>query len=227
MFDVERMSPRTRTALGALIRRTRAWLASVAAIGPDDDVGRRFAAFGAGSCLTFPHGTIFGEDAIAIGRDTLVGRLVALTVGMSPDQPRPAHPVIRIGDRCNIGHGSHIVGHESIEIGDDVTTGPYVYVTDQNHTYEDPTRPITVQWPSTEPVRIGAGSWLGVGCVVLPGTELGRNVVVGANSVVRGRIPDHSVVAGVPATVVRRLTADGWDPPLRVRADPPPPGWEG
>ena len=41
-----------------------------------------------------------------------------------------------------IGRGSHIVGHWSIEIGDDIQTGPYVYVTDQNHTYEDPVEPI-------------------------------------------------------------------------------------
>ena len=54
-------------------------------------------------------------------------------------------PVVRIGDRCLIGRGSGIVGHLSIDIGDDVWTGHHVYITDQNHGYEDLDRPISVQ----------------------------------------------------------------------------------
>ena len=64
-------------------------------------------------------------------------------------------------------------------------------------------------------VTIGAGSWLGAGVVILPGARLGRNVVVGAGSVVRaGVIPDFSVVAGVPAKIVRTHDGTGWTPPL-------------
>ena len=107
-------------------------------------------------------------------------------------------PVLRIGDRCVIGRGSHIVAHHSIVIGDDVFTGPYVYITDQNHSYADPTLPIGRQWPSNTAVSIGAGSWLGAGVIVLPGACIGRNVVVAAGSVVRGQVPDRCVVAGVP-----------------------------
>jgi acetyltransferase-like isoleucine patch superfamily enzyme len=60
-------------------------------------------------------------------------------------------------------------------------------------------------------VRIGAGSWIGHGAMILPGTSIGRNVVVGAGSVVRGKIEDHCVVAGAPARVVRRLEPGrGW-----------------
>jgi acetyltransferase-like isoleucine patch superfamily enzyme len=60
-------------------------------------------------------------------------------------------------------------------------------------------------------VSIGAGSWLGTACVILPGTVLGRNVVVGAGAVVRGTFPDRCVVAGVPARIVRRYVAGrGW-----------------
>ena len=73
--------------------------------------------------------------------------------------------VLRIGDRCVIGRGSHIVAHHSIEIGDDVFTGPYVYITDQNHSYADPDVPVGRQWPVNSSVRIGAGTWLGTGAV--------------------------------------------------------------
>ncbi|HEY1674315.1 MAG TPA: acyltransferase, partial [Streptosporangiaceae bacterium] len=98
-------------------------------------------------------------------------------------------------------------------IGDDVFTGPYVYITDQNHEYADPDVPIGRQWPANAPVSIGAGSWLGAGAIVLPGSCIGRHVVVGAGSVVRGQVPDHCVVAGVPARIIRSYVAgDGWRP---------------
>jgi acetyltransferase-like isoleucine patch superfamily enzyme len=58
-------------------------------------------------------------------------------------------------------------------------------------------------------VRIGDGSWLGYGTVVLPGTTIGRHVVIGANSVVRGEIPDFCVAAGNPARVIRHMRPPG------------------
>jgi acetyltransferase-like isoleucine patch superfamily enzyme len=98
-------------------------------------------------------------------------------------------------------------------IGDDVYTGPYVYITDQNHGYADPDVAIGRQRPLNAAVSIGAGSWLGAGAIVLPGACIGRNVVVAAGSVVRGVVPDHCVVAGVPARVVRSyVPGDGWLP---------------
>jgi acetyltransferase-like isoleucine patch superfamily enzyme len=62
--------------------------------------------------------------------------------------------------------------------------------------------------------------------VVLPGTRLGRNVVVAANAVVRGEVPDHCVVAGAPAKVVRRFVNGRWEPPLRDVPIRPPAGWD-
>jgi Hexapeptide repeat of succinyl-transferase len=119
--------------------------------------------------------------------------------------------VLQIGDRCVIGRGSHIVAHHSLLIGDDVFTGPYVYITDQNHGYDDPHVPIGRQMPLNAAVQIGSGSWLGAGAVVLPGTRIGCNVVVAAGSVVRGTVPDRCVVAGVPARIVREyVPGDGW-----------------
>ncbi len=55
------------------------------------------------------------------------------------------------------------------------------------------------------PVSIGNGSWLGHGTVVLPGAHIGDHVVIGANSVVTGDIPDNCVAAGVPARILKRL----------------------
>jgi acetyltransferase-like isoleucine patch superfamily enzyme len=186
-------------------------------VSPTSAIGRRFRSMGAHSSIAFPPGDVFGERWITIGSGTMIGPHVSMAVGM-PGEPidRDADPVVMIGDRCSIGRGSSIIGRCRIVIEDDVTLAPNVYVTDQNHTYADITMPIGQQWLTEDPVRIGAGSWLGCGVVVLPGADIGRHVTVAAGSVVRGVIPDHTVVAGSPAKVVRRYVDEsGWEPPLR------------
>ncbi len=93
----------------------------------------------------------------------MIGPQVTLSAGMMPGQQCLTDPVVRIGDRCLIGKGSGIVGHLAIDIGDDVWTGHNVYITDQNHGYDDITRPISQQTMPEQPVVIGDGSWLGFG----------------------------------------------------------------
>ncbi|WP_329372966.1 acyltransferase [Streptomyces sp. NBC_00669] len=185
----------------------------------------RFGRIGWGTRLAFPQGTVFGEPWIHLGACCIIGEQVTLTVGLAPaDIDYGPDPVIRIGDGVVIGRDSHIVAMAPIVIGDKVYCGPNVYVTSTNHSYHDPDQAIGEQWPSSAPVEIGSGSWLGVDSVVLPGARLGRNVVVAAGSVVRGEIPDHAVVAGAPARIVRRWAPDtGWQPPLRTPAPSPLP----
>jgi carbonic anhydrase/acetyltransferase-like protein (isoleucine patch superfamily) len=218
-----------RDASAAAAHRIWGWMRWAGAVGPQDRLGRRFAAFGDGSILVFPPGDLVGEEHIAIGAGTMVGAHVSLSVGMASGQPLAPgaqSPVLRIGDRCSIGRASHVVAHRRVVIGDDVITGPSCYVTDQNHVYADPEVPIARQWPADDPVEIGAGSWIGAGAVILPGTRLGRNTVVGAGSVVRGSFADHAVLAGVPARLVRRYEPGrGWDPSLPELDLEPPPDW--
>lgn len=145
-------------------------------------------------------------EYIHIGAGTVIGPQVALSAGMVPGQECVTESVVVIGDRCLIGRGSGIVGHLSIEIGDDVWTGHHIYITDQNHGFDDPDLPISKQFPAEQPVRVGDGSWIGHGAVILPGAQIGRHVVIGANSVVSGEIPDYSVAVGAPARVIRRIT---------------------
>ena len=158
-----------RRPLSRLVHAAWEGAAELGAIGPDDPRGRRFGRMGAGACLLFPQGAIYNEHLIHIGAETIVGPGASISAGMAPGQEMPTDPVVSIGSRCLIGRGSHIVGHWEIVIGDDIQTGPYVYITDQNHTYEDPVEPIGRQWPTEAPVRIGSGSWLGANAVILPG----------------------------------------------------------
>ena len=210
-------SRRYRHARSALVHRAWQAVQSAGAVTADTPAGQKFASFGPGSMLAFPFGSIFGERWIVVGSGTLIGTHVTMTAGLVPGHDLGAAPVLRIGDRCVIGRGSHIIAHHSIQIGDDVYTGPYVYITDQNHGYADPEVPIGRQLPRNTSVSIGAGTWLGAGAIILPGACIGSNVVVAAGSVVRGQVPDRCVVAGVPAKVVREYVAgNGWSPPLRA-----------
>ena len=220
MTVVRRLPGPVRRGLGRLIRWSRAASADLAIVGPPDAFAKGFRAFGRGSALLSPQGVIYNERYISLGEDTMIGPNVAITAGMAPTQEMVTDPVVSIGSRCIIGRGSHIVGHWSITIGDDIMTGPYVYITDQNHTYDDVEAPIGRQWPIEAAVTIGAGSWLGANCVILPGTTLGRNTVVAAGAVVSGAFPDRCVIGGVPARVLRRwVDGQGWVRPSAV--EPP------
>jgi acetyltransferase-like isoleucine patch superfamily enzyme len=182
------------------------------AIGPRHRRARAFHSFGTGSMIAFPQSVIFGEGRIALGEGSTIGPFASISAGMPSQADMRGEPIITIGDRCTLGKGIGIVGHERVEIGDDIWTGHYVYVTDQNHGYEDLDLPIGVQMWKNEPVSIGDGSWLGHGAIVLPGSRIGKHVVVAAGAVVAGlHVPDNSVVAGVPARVVRKyVPGEGW-----------------
>ena len=200
-----------RMWLGARVRAFRRYLDDVATVGPVDPYAREFYYFGPGAGLLAPQGVIYNERYLSLGDGTLVGPQVCLTAGMSGDQEMLHAPVIDIGKRCIIGRGSHLIGHWSITLGDDIQIGPNVYITDQNHTYDDPDAPVGWQPPHEAAVSIGSGSWLGTNVVILPGTHLGRNTTVAAGAVVRGTFPDHVVLGGVPARVLRHYAPEsGW-----------------
>ena len=198
-----RLAGSAKRLAGEVVHRGYEAAAGWAAIGPKTPRGKRFGSFGAGSVIVFPPVAIMNERYIHIGEGTVIGPHIALSAGMTPGQECPSERVVSIGDRCLIGRGTGIVGHLSIEIGHDVWTGHHVYITDQNHGYDDPDLPISRQIQLEQPVVIGDGSWLGHGTVVLPGAHIGRHVVIGANSVVTGHIPDYSVAVGAPARVIK------------------------
>ena len=224
VLDPGRMSPRTRRVAAAIVHRAWRWASKVGTVSPDDAHG--FRHLGPGSLLAFPPGDVFGEWWITIGSQTLVAPEVALSVGMPTEVlDRGAPPVLTIGDRCSIGRGTSIVARRRIEIGDDVTIAPNVYITDHNHGFADVDRPIKDQYPTHDPVRVGDGTWIAAGATVLPGADIGRHVVVGAGAVVRGTVEDTAVVAGNPARVVRRYVDGAWQPPLRAEPEEPPPDW--
>lgn len=109
-----------------------------------------------------------------------------------------------IGDHTRIGIHNTIIG--PVCIGNHVNLAQGITVTALNHNIEDVTRRIDEQGISTKPVIIGDDVWIGANAVVLPGVTIGRHCVVAAGAVVTKDVPDHSVVGGVPAKILKTLS---------------------
>ena len=195
---------RRRRWISAATQTAWGWLDRAGEIVPGTRAADAFGSFGAGCCIGFPAATLMNVGSIHLGSHTLIGRQATLSVGYGPgDAALPARGLV-VGERCVIGARTSLTAHESITLGDDVWCGQDVFVSDAGHGYQQLGTPIGRQFGEHAPVVIGDGCWIGHGAIVLPGTTLGRHVVVAAGSVVRGTVEDHAVVAGVPARVVRR-----------------------
>jgi acetyltransferase-like isoleucine patch superfamily enzyme len=171
---------------------------------------RQFHEFGARSIVHRPM-WIFGGHKIAIGAHSLVLHNAWLSVE-TPAWNRPA-PVLRIGDRVGIRPYCTISAAESIVLEDDVIVGAYSSVYDSDHTFAQGRPNVMHNSLETAPVRIGRGTWLAERVAVLRGSNIGRCCIVGANSVVRGDIPDFSIAVGAPARVVGEVTGVDLDAP--------------
>jgi lipopolysaccharide O-acetyltransferase len=161
---------------------------------------RRFHAFGAESILHKPD-WVYGAHQIDIGSRVVILKSVWLSVERQAWE-RPG-PIMKIGDGVAIRPYCTISAAESIVLEDDVVLSAFSTVIDSDHVHGE--RGANVVWGgplATSPIRIGCGTWIGERVAVLRGSNIGRFCTIGANSVVRGEIPDHSVAVGAPARVV-------------------------
>lgn len=115
--------------------------------------------------------------------------------------------VLEIGDGTVIGNFNHIYAAKHVYIGQNVLFADRVYVSDCAHSYENVNIPIIKQSiKQLNEVEIGDGAWLGENVCVI-GCKIGKNSVIGANSVVTSDIPDYCVAVGAPARVIKRYNS--------------------
>ena len=110
---------------------------------------------------------------------------------------------VMIGDHTRIGLHNTIIG--PVSIGNHVNLAQGITVTALNHNFEDTEKRIDVQGVSTTPVTIGDDVWIGANAVILPGVHIGNHCVVAAGAVVTKDVPPHSLVAGVPAKIIKQI----------------------
>lgn len=119
---------------------------------------------------------------------------------------------IHIGDDISIGQSLHLISSLHVSIGSRTTISANVFISDVDHEYSVLDLHILNQKLIAKETVIGENCFIGYGVVILPGVHLGKQCIVGANSVVKGRFPDYSVIAGSPAKVIKRydLTDKLW-----------------
>ena len=108
-----------------------------------------------------------------------------------------------IGDHTRIGLHNTIIG--PVTIGCHVNLAQGITVTALNHNFEDSDKRIDEQGVSTAPVIIKDDIWIGANAVILPGVTIGNHSVVAAGAVVTKNVPPHSLVAGVPAKIIKQI----------------------
>ena len=108
-----------------------------------------------------------------------------------------------IGDHTRIGLHNTVIG--PVTIGHHVNLAQGITITALNHNFEDKSQRIDAQGVSINPVIIGDDIWIGANAVVLPGVSIGHHSVVAAGAVVTKDVPPHSLVAGVPAKIIKEI----------------------
>jgi acetyltransferase-like isoleucine patch superfamily enzyme len=107
---------------------------------------------------------------------------------------------LKIGNNCSIGRFAHINAYEKVVLEDFVLISDRVHISDVSHIYRNENIPIMNQGAEFQgSVVIKNGAWIGIGAVILPGVNIGRNSIVGANAVVTKDVPDFHVAKGIPA----------------------------
>jgi acetyltransferase-like isoleucine patch superfamily enzyme len=117
-------------------------------------------------------------------------------------------PSIVFGDYATCQQNLHLTCASRISIGKNTAIAANVTITDINHPYENVDLPIERQDIEVSEVIIGEDCKIYNNAVILPGTNIGKHCVVGANSVVRGVFPDFSVIAGIPAKIIRQYNKE-------------------
>lgn len=165
---------------------------------------KKFKNFGSNSKIIFPL-KISNKTNISIGNDVRVGFNCSLSAENFTNEK---DILLTISDGVCLGNFNHIVCSKKITFQKNVLTSDKVYISDNLHEYNDISLPIIKQpIKQLNAVVIGEGSWIGENVCII-GASIGKNSVIGANSVVTKNIPDYSIAIGAPAKVIKTYNFD-------------------
>ena len=166
---------------------------------------RGMSFVGSNPTVMYPTDRIVGRKYIRLGDRVSIGRRAVLTVWDEVDN----HPGLIIGDEVSIGDDCHITVAHSVEIGNSTLFGKKVTISDNAHGLISKESlsiaPLKREIAVKGRVQIGKNVWVGDKVTILGNVTIGDGAGIGANSVVTKDVPAYSVVAGVPAQVLKQL----------------------
>lgn len=110
---------------------------------------------------------------------------------------------LEIGQRTLVNFGSSLVATQLVRIGERCHIGPYTMMLDNAFHRIEPER--RLERPPSKPIIIEDNVWIGARVILMPGVTVGQDSCVGAGSIVTSDVPARTLVAGVPARVIREL----------------------
>ena len=166
----------------------------------------RFGGIGLSTVMYSPR-TLFNPNRVRIGAHCLV-EAQSTFYAITQFGGQSFEPSITIGDRAYINHSFNITAANRVVIGNDVLIAFNVAIFDNNHGFTNVDMPIKQQPLRVYPrgVEICDGAWIGANVFICGNVRIGRNAVVGANSVVKNDVPDHAIVAGNPARLLKMIS---------------------
>ncbi|RLZ12699.1 acyltransferase [Faecalibacter macacae] len=170
-----------------------------------ETIKNKFKNFGLNSRITLPI-LSNGLENVSIGNNFFAyGYLRIETFSEYLDDK--FSPELIIGDNVNIEQYCHIGCINKVIIEDGVLIASRVYISDHYHgdTSSSNLRPAKRNLTSKGPVVIKKNVWIGEGAVIMPGVTIGENSIIGANAVVTKSFPDNSIIAGVPAKLIKTI----------------------
>jgi maltose O-acetyltransferase len=111
--------------------------------------------------------------------------------------------LLEIGERSLVNFGCSLVATKLVRVGPRCQIGPYTMMLDNDFHRVEPER--RLERPPSAPIIIGENVWVGARAIVMAGVTVGDDSCIGAGSVVTADVPPRTLVAGVPARVIREL----------------------
>ncbi|MEM7025117.1 MAG: acyltransferase [Pseudomonadota bacterium] len=144
--------------------------------------------------MASPRAEVEFTSNLKLGKGTMISAFTKLKASDGP---------MMIGERVSIGSGCFL--HSSfagLRIGDDCLISPNVSVVASNYRYDRLDIPVQQQETVSKGITIGRDVWIGVGCAIMDGANIGDHAIISPNSVVTGEIPARAIATGNPAKVI-------------------------
>ena len=157
------------------------------------------------NCTIAKSSRISNEKYMIIGNEANIGEYSVLSC-YDVYRGKKLNPSLQIGDHFFARERLTILCAGEIRIGNNVTCGGYVFISDENHGIDASTPNYLDNDLEVKNITIQNGVWIGEKVIILPGVSIGEKSIIGAGSVVTKSIPSYVVAAGNPCRVIRELS---------------------